>query len=225
MAIIENPFISAANPTGALGINRKTGQAYPGYEYLTGGTSSSSSSSSTVPGYNPMPLPTAPSITQYGVAANAQNYPTYMRNLGEAMAQEAFQKQVNQGIGMGSAAQAYQRALTDRNMSRLAGMSAAGKADMDVQNQLAAIQDAYMKNLLSLYGISTQGAVGMNQAQASAMNAAANQSRASAGSMIKLGGGSGSSGGGGGGGYIPLRQGVTGWGSGPAYQGQSGYSW
>jgi hypothetical protein len=93
-----------------------------------------------------------PDVSAFRYSQSAQDYPMFMRNLGEQQAQQAFQKNVSQGIQMGGGAQAYQKAMQQRNMERLGYMSQAGQAQMGVEQQMAGAHNTYQDLLAKLYG-------------------------------------------------------------------------
>lgn len=119
----------------------------------SGTSGSSSSMSMTGSSATPPARIPAPGMSQFQGSQEAQAYPTWLRNLGETQAQKSFQTQVNQGIGMGNAAQGYQAAEQARNMARLGYMSQAGKEQLGVDLQQSGYLNDYQKLLSQLYGI------------------------------------------------------------------------
>lgn len=97
-----------------------------------------------------------PSMGQFSYSDSAINYPTYMRNLGENMAQQKFQTGVNQGLRLGNSVQGYMKALGNRNNERLGYMSSAGQQDLYAQKHQA--DELQRRNQLALegYGLLTQ---------------------------------------------------------------------
>lgn len=117
-------------------------------------TESSPSSSGGTPGNLPASI-TPPSISPFNFNTESQQYPTYLRNLGEQQAQKQYQSRLN-SIGMGNAAQNFQHAQDELNLARLGYMSQAGHEELGVQQALQSAQEAYNKMLLDMYGIQVQ---------------------------------------------------------------------
>jgi len=101
----------------------------------------------------PVAREVAPNVSQFNYSQEAQNYPTYMRNLGEQMAQRQFQTSTNQGISMGNAVGGYRRALADRNMARLQSMGMAGQEQLKAEGAQAQQQNFYQDLLAKIYGL------------------------------------------------------------------------
>lgn len=95
----------------------------------------------------------APDISKFQYSQDALNAPTYMRQLGEANAQQAFQNQARYGAQLGNSVQGYQKALTDRNNARLSYMNQAGQAQMGVEGQQRSAQENYQDQLAKIFGL------------------------------------------------------------------------
>lgn len=159
--------------------------AVPGWnDNMVTGTGSYSSSGSGFAGSG-VPSIAPPSISQYQFSPDTQNTPTYMQNYGMMQNQNAFQKSVNLGIKLGSAAQGYMAALNAKNMANMGVMSQAGQARLGIDTAQASNQNAYNDALLKMYGIQVQQRG--QDVYASSQNY---QSNGMGG--IKMGGGSGS---------------------------------
>lgn len=89
---------------------------------------------------------TYPSETLQYMTGEATNYPTYMRNYGEQLAQKAYQKQMNQGLRAGAASQGYLAAMDALNTARLGYMGTAGQ-------QAYEIAKAQEEAMTKLYGL------------------------------------------------------------------------
>lgn len=182
---------------------------------------SSMSSGSMSGGGGGVPQIPSPNLGSFQYSSEAQNYPTWMRNMGENQAQQAFQQQVNSGIRLGSAAQGYQHAMDNRNQSRLAYSAAAGQNALTVQQALALEQQRRNDEALRMFGIQV-GQRGQDMSYQESMMRAMSGGGGGGGGGIRMGGG-GSIGGGRstGGGFIPLTSHP---GSGLENMGISGYS-
>lgn len=112
-----------------------------------------------IPSEMTIPIPSAPAqvnrptVSPFAFSQEATQYPNYIRSLGENQAQESFQNQVNQGIRSGNAAQGYQRALDNRNQTRLSVMGQAGQEQMRVEQSMADTLARHNDQLLNLYGL------------------------------------------------------------------------
>lgn len=133
-----------------------TGGAMPG---ATGSGSITSSSGSMSGGgalgdYPLMPdRVSAPNYSNYNYSSDATNYPTFMKNLGENNAQNAFQNQVNSGIRLGNSGQSFMHAQDQMNNSRLGYMNQAGQAQMTVEQTLAAENERRNQLQQNAFGI------------------------------------------------------------------------
>lgn len=134
------------------------------------------------------PQVASPALQQAGLSQAAQQYPTYLRNMGENMAQQSYQSQVNQGIRQGNAPNAYLQALNARNQARLGYMTQAGQAQMGVDVAGAGLLNDYQRLLLSRYGID----VGQRESDLGTYRAAMTSAMGTAGrgSSEAIGGGS-----------------------------------
>lgn len=154
----------------------------------------SSSSSSTSSGGAPTPA-AAPARISYPsqelqyMKGEALNYPTYLRNLGEQMAQQAYQKQMSQGLRAGYAGQGYLAAQDALNRARLGYMGQAGQQAFDIAK---AQEEAATK----LYGLDIgQRGQDIGYQTEMARLAAMQNMQNSRGSSMTIGGGAGSGGG------------------------------
>lgn len=123
------------------------------------------------------PQVASPTLQQASLSTAAQNYPTWMRNLGEIQSQDAFQSQVNQGIRQGNAGNAYQNALRQRNTSRLGYMGQAGQAQLGVDTTQAGLLNDYQRMLLQRYGLD----IGQRESDLGTYRAAMTQGMSTAG--------------------------------------------
>jgi len=138
------------------------------------------SSGSSVPPIAP------PDVSRFNYSVDSQSYPTYLRNLGENTAQQAFQRATNR-IQAGNSAQAFMHAQDDLNNARLGYMAQAGKEELGVQNALADNWNKYNDLLAQIYGTSvTQRGQDVNYA--SNIGAASLRNEASS-PGISIGGG------------------------------------
>lgn len=143
-----------------------------------------------------------PNVSAFRYSQNTQDYPTFLRNLGEQQAQQAFQKNVQSGIQMGGGAQAYQKAIQQRNMERLGYMSQAGREGLGVEKEMAGAHNTYQDLLAKLYGVEA----GQRSDELGYL-ASLNKASGGGGGSFTVGGGRSSGGGGstsGGGSYIGL---------------------
>lgn len=119
---------------------------------FSGGDAKSISSQS-IPIPSAPAAPVRPTLQQFSFSPEATQYPTFLRSLGENQAQEAFQQQVNQGVRSGAAFQGYQRALNQRNQSRLGYMGQAGQEQLRTEQSIADAVARYNDQLTNLYGV------------------------------------------------------------------------
>lgn len=99
----------------------------------TGSTTGSATMSASVPASNIPP----PTMREFQYTQNQQNYPWYMRGLGENMAQQTYQTAVNQGARLGASVQGVMNAQNQQNMQRLGYMAQAGQQDLTVGQAMA----------------------------------------------------------------------------------------
>ncbi len=95
----------------------------------------------------------SPDMSEFKYSPSATNYPTYMKQLGEANAQQAFQQQARYGAGLGNSVQGYMKAMTDRNNSRLNYMNQAGQAQMGVEGAQSTAHNQYQDQLAKIFGL------------------------------------------------------------------------
>lgn len=129
-----------------------------------------------------------PALGSFNYSQESQSYPTYLRNLGENQAQQAFQRQINTGIRMGSAAQGFQHAEDARNQSRLSYMGQAGQQELTVQQALALEQQRRNDEMLKRYGLDIQQR-GQDMDYMSALLTAASSASKGGGGGFTIGGG------------------------------------
>jgi hypothetical protein len=149
-------------PGGSIQMSSMSGP-YAGIKYNLGSQpsdffssmSSSSSGGSGAAGAGgsvpSIPQIAPPNITPFQYNTDSQSYPTYMRNLGENTAQQAFQRATNR-IGAGNSQQNLMHAQDALNQSRLGYMSQAGQQELGVQNSLSDNYNKYLALLAQLYG-------------------------------------------------------------------------
>lgn len=133
---------------------------------------------------------TPPDIKPFNYSTESQSGPTYMRNLGENMAQRSFQQATNR-IGMGNSAQNFMHAQDRLNNERLGYMGQAAQQELAIQNAMAAQMSEYQRLLAQLYGtqVAQRGQdVGYAGDLARANATVAN----SGGGVLRMGGGSSS---------------------------------
>ncbi|MEM4247645.1 MAG: hypothetical protein QXH80_00055 [Candidatus Nanoarchaeia archaeon] len=152
------------------------------------------------------PRITPPTMREFQYTPPATTWPTYMRALGERMAQEEFQKQVASGVRAGSAAQMYQKALQNLHAQRLNYMTQAGQQLLNIQKLLSEEEARRNQEMLDIYRTQVQ------------------ERGQDIGAMASMYGASMRSGGGGGGGTISLGGRLPGYAPG-TYTGLGGVSY
>jgi len=116
------------------------------------GGSSSSSTASFTASNGTAPIP-APNMNGFTFSQDSLNYPAYLKNLGENMAQQQFQSQVNQGLRAGNAGNSYLKAQDQMNMARLNYMGQAGQQSLGVDKAQADEVARRNAEILQRYGI------------------------------------------------------------------------
>lgn len=172
----------------------------PSGDYLSGDSlkaalgASSASSSGSSGGSSAGSLPASiapPDLKPFQYSADSQSYPTFLRNLGENAAQQAFQREIN-AAGPGNSVQSLIHAQDRLNNARLGYMSQAGQEELGVQNALAGNQNSYNQLLAQLYGIQVgqRGQdVGYNESLNRNATALQSSLNAGGGGVMRLGGG------------------------------------
>jgi len=153
----------------------------------TGSATGSASGSMSIPASN---IP-APDMQSFQYTQNQQNYPWYMRGLGENMSQQAYQTAVNQGARLGASVQGVMGAQNLQNQQRLGYMSQAGQQDLQVGQAMATEIQRRNDEALRKYQLElmSRGQDLSYQAQMAAINA--RSQGASAGGQLRSGGSGG----------------------------------
>lgn len=161
----------------------------PSFADPNASTTGGSSSSSTLMGSGGSSIPSiaAPNVTPFTYSADSQSYPTFLRNLGENTAQQAFQRQTNR-IGAGNSQQNLMHAQDDLNQSRLGYMSQAGQQQLGVDNAMADNWNKYNSLLAQLYGTQVQQR-GQDVSYAGQIGASSLNNQARNSGVMTLGGG------------------------------------
>jgi len=188
------PGMQSPYPTG----HSVNGYLVPGTGGGGAGTSAGSATGSASMTSTMGPAPAAPTLQNFTYSQGAQQYPWYMRGLGENMAQQAFQQQVNQGARLGASVQGVMAAQDLINRQRLGYMSSAGQQELTVQQALAEEirrrnDEALRQYQIAMAGRGQELEYQAQMASIAARNAASGSGTLSAGGQLRAG----SSGGGG----------------------------
>lgn len=150
------PPFNPTSPSGGISFGRSTGP-YAGKTYDMANMPADYFSSSTVNAMSGSNVPSiaAPNLTPFEFSPDTKSYPTYLRNLGENTAQQAFQRATNR-INAGNSQQNLMHAQDALNNSRLGYMSKAGQENLAVDNSMADAWNKYNALLAQLYGYQVQ---------------------------------------------------------------------
>lgn len=177
------PPFNPTSKSGGISFGRSTGP-YAGKTYDMANMPADYFSSSAVNAMSGSSVPTiaAPNLTPFEFSPDSKSYPTYLRNLGENAAQQAFQRSTNR-IGAGNSQQNLMHAQDALNNNRLAYMSKAGQENLAVDNSMADAWNKYNALLAQLYGYQVQQ-------RGQDVNYAATQYNANSrgGEVLKMGG-------------------------------------